>query len=577
MGWWDELTGKAHSRRWQNASNSKREELVRIWNASRYSKKFYIDFTDDGNAFADAKYGAGNGWFQNVGYKVIQVVVSVVVIIVGLVLSITGTGVPAVIAGVSSLISAVGLGFTSAEWKKQTKRLKEKLKELEAQSKKTGLSFKQKQKIYSEALTQNIIYTKYDIYATGDIYNAGMAGDMNTFNPQKAYDANKGILGQNIPDDDDEISDKIMKRAHASEAGNIAYTTSLLSTPTQAASDKGIDYGVIKETYQNYLEVDLNEMNAVFGRLFEAGFGLRSPAATIYQNAYNYFVGINKTRIDSAKFLEQMQSYRNAVMPEFDFKTFYRDETAQRMSEFSVLIDLINEWDSEEEINEREQMEEMELVYYIINKIKAQILALETFCEGSFRIGWEGISRYEIKYTQTSEWSEFLAKIKASIDVFEVIEKQEKESDLAVLVRLQSAAKAIIKIYQTMPQSKDDKELVFIYTTISSGDGIDTKESHTLKHTIANEYIVYKFDIKKEKVRDSRTGQEVEQEVVDKSHAYALKMTISSGQYENFKKALDTRIGEARFEKWLNASEKELETSLKAQQEKNAESTQESE
>ena len=200
----------------------------------------------------------------------------------------------------------------------------------------------------SEAVTRDIVYGGYAIYANGEIYKNQSAGVNSNFSSQIALDTSKGIYGTA---ENSFIDDKINNRSQTELGGNVSFVSSVLKTdfPLAKSFDESDNYKLTKEMYMARSLKSIEGFNA----LVKAEFGL---------NCYSGFLDntwktIEKRTIDPFKvklceddFLVKNKAYNKGEMRDFDvtlksdFKESKTDNKNQTITkpEVNTLYDKYN-------------------------------------------------------------------------------------------------------------------------------------------------------------------------------------------------------------------------------------------
>lgn len=389
MGWKnfrDKITGKKY---WKRHVEKKLNEFEGISNKWGFNPPLNREFfKPDAEKWADVKYGnsiyvaSKEGGFS-AALKILNYVFMVALITLSALTFGSSTGLA------FGVYSALLVGIE----RKNAQRVQVLAQNLGDEFKKAGIKWKmQNKRLQSDVLSSNIIFSKYDIYATNRIYTQGRAGDLNSFNPVRAYDANKGILGQNVKDELDKVADFTQGRAHTELAGNEGFAQSMIGANFGLEKAR-LDYEMFKNNAQNVLNDRLYKLNEGFAELLDAGFGIVIDVNKTYNDMFARLINPLKTQMSSAQFLKEMQSYSLGAKHTFDF-LFFKDKGEQKKSAMEGFLSVMLDWDSEQSKRERAKWSDERLLEAVVEQ---QIVQMSVFFDDVYAGG--EYEYYDLRYS----------------------------------------------------------------------------------------------------------------------------------------------------------------------------------
>lgn len=295
MGFLDRLLG--------DKSDKVRDSYLNRWDAIVH--EFKLGLNRDQYYYIASALGKaeGKGWFKKLfsGKGVFGVILGVA----GAVL--TG-GALGFVAGALSVAGSVYSAITAQKSAKIQSAIN-------AVASHTAM-LKAKAELYSEkdTLTDLIVYTGYEIYAGGWIYNRNRAGS-ESFSPSLAFDSTKGIRGEPLQDLSDE---QIMNRAHFSKAGNAGYMSEALDMPFGLARG-GLNHAQIQDSLENNIKRNSKRIVEGFTRLAQEKFNFTGDLEGFYKQVAEKQLHPTGIKYIVNDFLEKNKNYNLALRADFRY------------------------------------------------------------------------------------------------------------------------------------------------------------------------------------------------------------------------------------------------------------------
>ncbi|WP_027305004.1 hypothetical protein [Campylobacter cuniculorum] len=175
---------------------------------------------------------------------------------------------------------------------------------------------KEKQEVYStgDKITEYIVYTDYEIYANGSIYNKNNAGSQ-TYSPSLVYDTSKGIYGKvNF----EEFDEQTQNRAHFTKAGNKGYFQQELGV-SFALSEGGLTNEQVQDSLENNVRVNHRRIVSGFTELAAAKFNYTGELEAIYQWVIEQQIYPFWHKMVNNDFLDKLKNYQRAKRADFNY------------------------------------------------------------------------------------------------------------------------------------------------------------------------------------------------------------------------------------------------------------------
>lgn len=220
----------------------------------------------------------------------------------------------------------------------------------------------------SNALTNTIIYAKYDIYAHQAIFLQGRAGT-HEHNPTTAYDANKGLLGNKS--DGEDIDKQIMLRSHADKAGNRGYYNNLMQVDMPLKT-QWIDYKAMQERQVQILQKKNDIFMDFMREMVDTGWGAKrlhwqsvgvsDEIAQKQDRIHKQWIQPHAQNALNCDFLDKMQYYCKAVRLGLFAKKSYTKEELKNIK-MQQQLEMIQNWNKVESIEKRKKYEQIEIAW----------------------------------------------------------------------------------------------------------------------------------------------------------------------------------------------------------------------
>ncbi|TQR28709.1 hypothetical protein DMB92_09065 [Campylobacter sp. MIT 99-7217] len=168
----------------------------------------------------------------------------------------------------------------------------------------------------SEAITKDMIYGGYAIYANGAIYKNQFAGINNNFSSQIAPDSAKGIFGQAT---NSNIDEALQNRSGGGLAGGENFASKALNMPFPLASsfDSSQYQTMIQEAF---LARSLKTIKG-FNKLVENDFGMNTYDSFLkekFNELDEKTMKPFKANLSQLDFLNKNKAYNKAILRDFD-------------------------------------------------------------------------------------------------------------------------------------------------------------------------------------------------------------------------------------------------------------------
>lgn len=165
-----------------------------------------------------------------------------------------------------------------------------------------------------DRLTQYIVYTDYEIYANGSIYQRNNAGSQ-SYSPSLDYDTSKGIYALEKYNETDE---KTQNRGHFTSSGNKGYMQNMLGVDFPL-EEGGLSNDAVADSLENNANQALKRIYAGFNELANKKFNYTNELKEIMdwvieQQVYPFYY-----KIINNDFLDKLKNYQRAKRADFDY------------------------------------------------------------------------------------------------------------------------------------------------------------------------------------------------------------------------------------------------------------------
>ncbi|MFQ6341363.1 hypothetical protein [Campylobacter sp. VTCC 70190] len=168
----------------------------------------------------------------------------------------------------------------------------------------------------SEALSQAIVYSEYEIYANGSIYKNQFAGVNNNFSSQIAPDGAKGIYAEFK---ESKIDNFTQNRSQVETAGNENFSESVLKPPFALAKANDEEEN-LKMTKEMFLARNLKAIEG-FNLLVKLEYGINTYDSFL-QNAFDFIdekvIKPFRVNLKQLDFLAKNKAYNKGILRDFD-------------------------------------------------------------------------------------------------------------------------------------------------------------------------------------------------------------------------------------------------------------------
>lgn len=256
----------------------------------------------------------------------------------------------------------------------------------------------------SDKITAMLVFNPYAICANGAVYKEQSAGS-ESFSPTKAYDPNKGLLGQSQTEPIDEMT---QNRAHKASAGNQNYFQSTLR-PSAPLAVGGLSATQMLDSLENNFREANERINRGFSLLFEAGFGQAGGGDELYKQTQEKQLAPTKNNINNIDFLDKIKNYNRGLRADFNYvrfakKPFSDSERQERLKSYL-------EWVQSALKGEHLSLEEVAYYYYdsILQVILEFLKAHTNFyvLKPMSSTMWHGWDNFGSKFAGFSHYSSY--------------------------------------------------------------------------------------------------------------------------------------------------------------------------
>ncbi|TLD83953.1 hypothetical protein LS70_003855 [Helicobacter sp. MIT 11-5569] len=168
----------------------------------------------------------------------------------------------------------------------------------------------------SAQITEFLIHNPKEIFPNGAVYNAGRAGDMDSFSPSIAYFGGKGLCGEF---EINAVDEQIMNRLHYERSGNFGYMQDLTGAKEYNAV-AGLSVTQLLNSSRGMLKKINERLQEGFSELIEAGWAQWHPnPQEVMEAAIEAQIAPYCKRIADIDFLDKLQNYRRAIQADFSF------------------------------------------------------------------------------------------------------------------------------------------------------------------------------------------------------------------------------------------------------------------
>lgn len=171
----------------------------------------------------------------------------------------------------------------------------------------------------SGQLSDFLIFTPYEICATGGVYKSGEAGS-ESFNYTQAYDPTQGLRGDFALSPIDET---LQNRAHKSLAGNSTYDTHANPLPIPKAKAQ-LDFSQEQQGIKSSIKSANEDINEGYMKLSKEFFGFFENGKHIesyYKHSHAVRIDPLKNRYRINDFLEKQKNYAKGLRANFFYET----------------------------------------------------------------------------------------------------------------------------------------------------------------------------------------------------------------------------------------------------------------